>query len=454
MNGPIEFEEDEDFVIRIVPVSSQSIPEELAATNRPFLVAVPKGKSTVTVKGIVRGEDNIKVTVTVNGQESETRVFHAVPYRQEEEKQLTEQEQQKQEKIKVYVDECNRLIGEHRYNDAVMIAKKACEFAPEEPVVRLLLETVQKHADLQNRRCILKEREPSPVSSEQEIDRQLEKPVTLNFDRPRPLGQVLQLLQTQTGIEFFIDHSALREVDVTIETPISIQLLTEFKLKSVLALILNPLDLTYIVKNELLCITSISKAKEMYLKKTYNVADLVGDNPKPLIDLIEAVVSPESWNEGGEVNSGEDGKLIVVQKPGVHTEIDELLQKLREMNALTVGYLVETAPFDSPGVVQWNSPEKYFSLNGQTVKPTLPNGDKKILVRVQANTSSPVSADLASQNEPFYFVLPAGKELLLQGTVSHNRQCVRLTASFDGIEPQTRMFHAKAFEIGYTRWYD
>jgi general secretion pathway protein D len=401
----------------------------------------------------------------------------------EERRREAENFRSKEERLKTLIDECNKLIVEQRYEEAVMVAKKAREFAPDEPATHMLLTTTQLasnayrsmairdekaesfnesmlgvdsasivpnfglsplHFDknwssIINRRRgssdILRSRRPE---SENEILQKLEMPVTLNFDRPMPLEEVLKILSGQTGVDIIVDWAALRDVDITSNQLISIQLMKEIKLRSALNVILEPYQLAYVVKNEMLNITSAAKAKgELYLR-TYYVGDLImgfpnidqtknpydlnsaleramqnqsgramtrgvtggvsggipltSNNTKidagllasmgnsnilgqnfsgnmpgnsmagtgtgfgngfgtpqtgtaggsqadfgEIMDLIEAVVSPDSWDEGGEMMEYYPNlSLVVRQTEEVHAEIVDLLAQLRKLNDLQI----------------------------------------------------------------------------------------------------------------------
>ncbi|MDR2756905.1 MAG: hypothetical protein LBC20_14495 [Planctomycetaceae bacterium] len=394
----------------------------------------------------------------------------------EERRREAENLKSKEERLKTLIDECNKLINEQYYEEAVMVAKKAREFAPDEPVTHMLLTTTQlafnayrsiairdekaesfneamlgvdsssivpnfgqsplhfskNWPDIINRRRgsgdLLRSRRPE---SENEILKKLEMPVTLNFDRPMPLVEVLKFLSGQTGVDIIVDWAALRDVDITSDQMITIQLMKEIKLRSVLNVILEPYHLAYVVKNEMLNITSAAKAKGELYVKTYYVGDLImgfpnidptknpygldsaldraiqnqsglgrtrgvtggiplssnntkidsgllaltgnsnimgqtfagnmpGTNNMPgmgtgfgtpqtgasggsqadfseIMDLIEAVVSPDSWDEGGEMMEYYPSlSLVVRQTEEVHAEIVDLLAQLRKLNDLQI----------------------------------------------------------------------------------------------------------------------
>ncbi|MGL4595375.1 MAG: type II secretion system protein GspD [Thermoguttaceae bacterium] len=231
-----------------------------------------------------------------------------------------ENRRNKEEQLKTWISECNKLIDEGRYEEAVIVAKRARDFAPDEPATQLLLTSTQLASNItrskniqelktdgvvkeflaidsasvipdisergieySNKWSVLTSRRQSTDAlrqarrpeSEREIIRKLEMPVSLNLGRPIPLEQLVRLLSAQTGVEIFLDYPALREVDVTSDTVVSIQLVKEIKLKSVLNLVLNQLGLSYVVEDEVLKVTSATKARGTLYQEVYYVSDLV-----------------------------------------------------------------------------------------------------------------------------------------------------------------------------------
>ncbi len=72
-----------------------------------------------------------------------------------------------------------------------------------------------------------------------------------------------------------LDPQGLAEEGVTTDTPVTIDLRSEIMLKSALNLILEPLHLSYVIKDEVLKITSEQMRDGQVYTVTYNVADLV-----------------------------------------------------------------------------------------------------------------------------------------------------------------------------------
>ena len=115
----------------------------------------------------------------------------------------------------------------------------------------------------------------APIKSEKErdIERKLSTPVTLNFS-DAPLHQVVDDLRATQGMNIYVDQQALDAENISLEHPVSIKL-DQVSLKSALNLILKSVHLTYVIKDEVLQITTESQAKGKLQRITYQVADLV-----------------------------------------------------------------------------------------------------------------------------------------------------------------------------------
>ena len=85
----------------------------------------------------------------------------------------------------------------------------------------------------------------------------------------------LDYLAKLAGVNLYLDPQGLAEEGVTTDTPVTIDLHNEIMLKSALNLILEPLHLSYVIKDEVLKITSEQMRDSQVYTVTYNVADLV-----------------------------------------------------------------------------------------------------------------------------------------------------------------------------------
>ncbi|HWB11182.1 MAG TPA: hypothetical protein VG826_18280 [Pirellulales bacterium] len=229
-----------------------------------------------------------------------------------------------QEMLAKYVDEFNELMHEKRYAEAEVVYKKAAEIAPDELVVQQLKNTVklvsttEKYKQIReakadgfvaslngveesaipfddskpfqfgnvkdwekltkSRKEMLREMSNRKTEREVEIEKRLRTPVWLHY-KEAPLSQVIEDLGKLAQIPTYLDPRGLTEEGVNSDTPVTINLSSEISLKSALDLILKPVHLSYVVKSEVLMITSEQMRDGEVVKKVYNVADLVTPIP-------------------------------------------------------------------------------------------------------------------------------------------------------------------------------
>ncbi len=89
-----------------------------------------------------------------------------------------------------------------------------------------------------------------------------------------PLSEVVDYLKTARNIPIMIDKRALDDVGLGSDTPVTISL-NGITLRSALKLMLKEMDLTYVIQDEVLKITTPEEAENELLTKVYPVADLV-----------------------------------------------------------------------------------------------------------------------------------------------------------------------------------
>jgi general secretion pathway protein D len=222
-----------------------------------------------------------------------------------------------QGRVAEMVDQFNQLIDEHRYAEAEVIANRLYEMAPEELVaqqVMLQAKMVRRNAmsreiqadkenavamsfldmdrtaadalassntpfaygadweQFKNRKAINNDRNREVI--ELEIEQKLRTKVQPAYDE-QPLTKVIESLSQVAGINIHLDPRGLEQEGVRSDTPVTFNLPNEISLKSALQLILEPLHLTYMIKDEVLKITS-EQIRDGDLKiVTYPVGDLV-----------------------------------------------------------------------------------------------------------------------------------------------------------------------------------
>ena len=155
------------------------------------------------------------------------------------------------------------------------------------------------------------------------------------------LSDVVNYLKDYHHIEIQLDLKALEDASIGPETPVTRQL-DHITLKSALRIMLGALDLTYIIKNEVLLITTPDKASNELTTKVYPVGDLTmpatgrvsGEDYSSLIEVITTSISPTTWDEVGGPASvkalRKSRSLIIAQTEEAQEQIVELLTALRK----------------------------------------------------------------------------------------------------------------------------
>ncbi|MEM8947558.1 MAG: hypothetical protein AAGD11_20460 [Planctomycetota bacterium] len=230
-----------------------------------------------------------------------------------------EVKQQVRERLAELVDQYNQLRDEQRYAEMEVVAKRAYDMAPNEPVARQIWESAkfirrsmlnQEIADLSEQgvydtftniqkvssetlskqtqditfpstwdeltkdRIGSRERGARRSARELEIQQKLRTQILPNYDE-MALSEVAQSLSELTGVNIYLDPRGLGQEGVRSDTPVSLKLGQEISLQSALSLILEPLHLTYVIKNEVLKVTSEQLRDGDVEVQVYNVADLV-----------------------------------------------------------------------------------------------------------------------------------------------------------------------------------
>ena len=222
-----------------------------------------------------------------------------------------------QNKLARLVEEYNTLVDQQRFGEAEVLAKRAAELAPNEPIsvqlavqskalrrmfnagdirggsednfVRSMQSIDQSGVPIDDLRPMTFARNWDEITrrrgklngdsrrrspKEMEIEQRLKTPVSLKFANA-PMSQVFEKLSAVTGVPIYLDPRGLAAEGVDSSTPVTIDISTEISLKSALALILAPHHLTHVIKHEVLKITSDRMRSEEVYSVTYPVGDLV-----------------------------------------------------------------------------------------------------------------------------------------------------------------------------------
>jgi general secretion pathway protein D len=222
------------------------------------------------------------------------------------------------QRIAMLVEEYNTLVNEQRFPEAEAVAKKAGQLAPDNAVVRQLIaqsriirrldaqrsigegqetgfldvvEDVERSAkpfagpiefpntktwqDLTKSRTEkLAEGRNRATAAELAIQKRLDVKVKPAF-RDQPLAAVLDSLSKEAAVAIHLDMVGLEQEAVRSDTPVTLSLDQPISLKSALKLLLEPLHLSYVVRDEVLKVTSPQLVRGDVYAVTYPVADLV-----------------------------------------------------------------------------------------------------------------------------------------------------------------------------------
>ena len=232
--------------------------------------------------------------------------------------------------VQTLVDQYNELMENHRYAEAEVISKKVETIKPNTEIAAVMRarSIIQRRVEEQQEIQKLKEesllssfsdterssatylpdRQPlqfPPVKewtdlrrirdkyaeeslklqpAERQILEMLEEPFSASFEQ-RPLSDALKTVSEMTGLIILIDEPSIAEEGLRSDQPISLDLRgNRIKLKNVLKNILEPLNLTYVIKNEVVKIQSRRFMQQEMYGKVYSVKDLVIPVPNFISD--------------------------------------------------------------------------------------------------------------------------------------------------------------------------
>ncbi len=125
-------------------------------------------------------------------------------------------------------------------------------------------------------------------------------------------------------------------------------------------MVLRDLDLKFIVRDEVLLVTTAAQAETIMLIRVYPVGDLIdhgaddavdAPTPEELIETISTTVAPTTWSEvggAGAIKSAGQGNLVVTQTEEVHEQIRDFFVALRKAGALERAQAKESAAASDP----------------------------------------------------------------------------------------------------------
>lgn len=208
---------------------------------------------------------------------------------------------------------------------------------------------------------------PHETMSRTKIMRVLDGETKFEFNE-LPLCDVVADLKHRHDIEIQLDVKAMNDASIGIDTPVT-RNLQGVTLRSALRSMLAALDLTYIIKDEVLLITTAKAAANAKMVRIYPIGDLVapeaadkqGQEFSALIEIIKGSVEPNTWLRAGDggkdIQSWALGQALVIrQTSAAHEEIEFLLAGLRRSQA------VAAMRRDQPEVVSYTVPFQIYQF--------------------------------------------------------------------------------------------
>lgn len=195
-------------------------------------------------------------------------------------------------------------------------------------------------------------------TNEERIRAALKQPCELDY-LERPLCEIAEELADTYNFNVMFRMSELKAIGKDTDTPITIHV-KDISLQSALTLLLDDLDLTWVIHHEVLLVTTKDEAETILVTRVYDVKDLVYRDEEEeknaivysspelysgqvdfeqLIAVITSNVYPDSWEDNGGVGSidgfeSDDKALLVLsQTEQTHQKVAELLEMIRKAPA-------------------------------------------------------------------------------------------------------------------------
>jgi len=177
------------------------------------------------------------------------------------------------------------------------------------------------------------------------------------------LQDVVTDISNEYGINIRLDRTALDDAGIGVESPVT-NSLQNISLRSALKLLLRNLQLTWIIEDEVLMITTNEAANKHFDTCIYSIQGLVDDSdPKSVSALVEAIyacVATDTWAANGdgeaEIRPLPSGLLVVSHTPAVQEEVGALLNKIRKMR--------EQVPLVKAGPRGYEAPLRHSTPSG------------------------------------------------------------------------------------------
>jgi len=186
--------------------------------------------------------------------------------------------------------------------------------------------------------------QPQRPQSEERIFQQLEETrLTVDEGGSLLLDQALRLLNV-VGIPYFLDVPSLQEAGIQHNVLVNLSQTDEITKKEWLENILAQHDLAWVVKHEMLVITSKRAARGNKIHRLHYVGDLISDlgdlasEIMKMFDTIMTKIDPDSWRDGDAAMTFHPATLSIAVRhfEDVHAQVEDMFNRIREANGETL----------------------------------------------------------------------------------------------------------------------
>lgn len=299
-----------------------------------------------------------------------------------------------------------------------------------------------------------------------EIEKKLTTQVALDFMNV-PLHRALQSLATEYDIPIWPNKAALEAEGIGLDQPVTVKI-SGLSLRSALNLLVKEAHLRWVVRDEVLQVTTPADARGKLVTRTFAVTDqivpihgfatlasgkaaepakLAGMSATELIRLLQNTIDPSSWKEAGGLGTIDflplNNALVVHQSIDVQEQIADLLAALRRLQedqvALEVRFVTVSEETLERVGVDFNaakpSGEACPAADGKRVL-----ADKQVAALLEAaqgdrRTNILQAPKLTLFNGQTGTVQLTGLRLTAQPVVSADRRSVRVAVKVEATEP-------------------
>ena len=166
------------------------------------------------------------------------------------------------------------------------------------------------------------------LTPEQQLRRELDSKTSVRFIES-PLSDAVMQLSQAHDIPLLIDNRALEEIGLSSQEPVNLTVVN-VSLRSALRLMLAEHELTHVIRDEVLIITTQEAAEQNLSPRVFLLPESLKGNEDEVIRAVQATVVPDIWDVSGgpATNVSVKDTLVVSATERVLEEVDALLDKI------------------------------------------------------------------------------------------------------------------------------